>query len=38
MIHGNNVQNNASQGCIIFGPAIRQQIAASGDHVLVVQP
>ena len=38
MIHGNNVQNNASQGCIILGPAIRQQIAASSDHVLVVHP
>jgi len=38
MIHGNNVQNNASQGCIILGPVLRQQIASSGDHVLVVQP
>ena len=38
MIHGNNVQNNASQGCIILGPAIRQQIAASHDTVLKVQP
>ena len=38
MIHGNNIQNNASQGCIILGPAIRQQIAASTDHTLVVQP
>lgn len=38
MIHGNNIQNNASQGCIILGPAIRQQIAASSDSVLVVQP
>ena len=38
MIHGNNVQNNASQGCILLGPAIRQQIAASSDHVLVVHP
>lgn len=37
MIHGNNVQNNASQGCIILGPAIRQQIAASSDNVLEVQ-
>jgi len=36
MIHGNNVQNNASQGCIIMGPAIRQQIANSGDTVLNV--
>ena len=38
MIHGNNVQNNASQGCVILGPTIRQQIAASSDHVLMVQP
>jgi hypothetical protein len=38
MIHGNNTQNNASQGCVILGPAIRQQIAASSDNVLVVQP
>lgn len=38
MIHGNNVQDNASQGCIILGPTIRQQIAASNDHVLTVQP
>lgn len=38
MIHGNNVQNNASQGCIILGPGLRQQIANSGDHVLVVAP
>jgi len=37
MIHGNNVQNSASHGCIILGPAIRQQIANSGDNVLVVQ-
>lgn len=38
MIHGNNVQNNASQGCIILGPMIRQQIAPNSDHILVVQP
>jgi hypothetical protein len=38
MIHGNNVQNDASQGCIILGPSMRQQIAASGDQVLQVQP
>jgi hypothetical protein len=38
MIHGNNIQNNASQGCLIIGPAIRQQIAVSGDTTLVVQP
>jgi len=38
MIHGNNVQNNASQGCIILGPNQRQLIAASGDHILTVVP
>ena len=38
MIHGNNVQNNASQGCIILGPALRQQIANSGDTTLIVVP
>ena len=38
MIHGNNVQNNASQGCIILGPAFRQAIANSGDHILTVLP
>lgn len=38
MVHGNNVQNNASQGCIILGPNQRQQIAASNDNTLVVQP
>ncbi|MBN1669662.1 MAG: DUF2778 domain-containing protein [Kiritimatiellae bacterium] len=37
-IHGNNNTNNASTGCIIMGPAIRQQIAASGDNVLNVVP
>ncbi|HEY9097299.1 MAG TPA: tlde1 domain-containing protein [Thiobacillus sp.] len=38
MIHGNNAQNNASQGCIILGPTLRQQIASSSDHILVVTP
>ncbi len=38
MIYGNNIQNNASQSCIIMSPAIRQQISTSGDHVLMVQP
>lgn len=38
MIHGNNIQDNASQGCVILGPTIRQQIAASNDHVLTVHP
>jgi len=38
LIHGNNAQNNASQGCIIMGLAIRQQVANSGDMQLLVQP
>jgi L,D-peptidoglycan transpeptidase YkuD (ErfK/YbiS/YcfS/YnhG family) len=38
MIHANNAQNNASQGCIVLGPALRQQIANSGDTQLTVQP
>lgn len=35
-IHGNNVNNNASQGCIILGPSIRAAIAKSGDNELKV--
>lgn len=35
-IHGNNVDNNASKGCIILGPSIRTQIARSGDDTLEV--
>lgn len=38
MVHGNNVQNNASQGCIILGPTLRQQIATGNDNTLVVEP
>ena len=38
LIHGNNATNDASQGCIILGPAIRQQIATSGDTALTVVP
>lgn len=38
MIHGDNAANDASQGCIILGPAIRQQIADSGDNELNVVP
>jgi hypothetical protein len=38
MIHGNNLQNNASQGCIVMGPAMRQQMAQSDDRVLQVVP
>ena len=38
LIHGNNAVNNASQGCIILGPTIRNQIASSGDTTLTVVP
>lgn len=37
-IHGSNPESNASQGCVILGPALRQQIADSGDDELVVVP
>jgi Protein of unknown function (DUF2778) len=35
-IHGNNRANDASHGCIILPPAIRQQVASSSDKVLHV--
>jgi hypothetical protein len=35
-IHGNNSANDASHGCVIMGPTIRQQIINSGDPVLIV--
>jgi hypothetical protein len=35
-IHGNNVNNDASHGCVILGPAIRHLIAASDDRTLLV--
>lgn len=35
-IHGDNARHDASHGCIILGPAIRREIAASDDRVLVV--
>lgn len=37
-IHGNNTGNNASHGCIIMPPAVRQQIINSPDPVLNVVP
>jgi hypothetical protein len=39
LIHGgrrNGVPGNASTGCIILGPDIRNQINASGDRDLIV--
>lgn len=35
-IHGNNIANDASHGCIILGPSIRHMVANSGDHDLQV--
>lgn len=35
-IHGDNVSHNASEGCIVLGPAIRRAIAACGDSILTV--
>ena len=35
-IHGNNVQNDASHGCIILGPNIRRLVAGSSDKNLTV--
>lgn len=35
-IHGDNARHDASHGCVILGPAIRQAIADSGDDTLRV--
>ena len=35
-IHGDNARHDASHGCIILGPSIRHQIAASDDRELSV--
>ncbi|QJC55795.1 Protein RhsD [Polaromonas vacuolata] len=37
-IHGNNAANDASHGCVILGPNIRNQINNSADRVLRVVP
>lgn len=38
-IHGNNITNDASHGCIILSHAVREMIANSTDHLLeVVHP
>ena len=37
-IHGDNASHNASHGCPIAPPNVRQQINNSNDHVLVVVP
>ena len=38
IIHGDNrrMDNTASDGCIIMGPSIRNQIGNSGDNILRV--
>src|SRR5215207_4533406 len=36
MIHGDNKASNASEGCIILARPLRELIANSGDHDLVV--
>jgi hypothetical protein len=35
-IHGDNVQHDASHGCIIMPPAVRHEIASSTDRALLV--
>lgn len=35
-IHGNDAQNDASQGCVIIGPTTRKTIATSDDRILTV--
>lgn len=37
-IHGNNSDNDASQGCAIAGPGLRNKINNSSDHILRVVP
>jgi hypothetical protein len=37
-IHGNNSTNDASHGCVVAGPNIRNQINNSSDRVLRVVP
>ena len=35
-IHGDNAKHDASHGCIIMGPSVRNLIATSNDKSLVV--
>lgn len=35
-IHGDNARHDASEGCIILGPAIRRHIARSADDEMEV--
>lgn len=36
-IHGDNSRHDASEGCIILGPGIRERIAKSPDRRLTVE-
>ena len=36
LIHGNNINNDASHGCIILPPAMRHLISDSDDRILIV--
>lgn len=40
LIHGDSMAHpgQASEGCIVLGPAFRRRIATSGDNELVVVP
>jgi len=38
LIHGDNSTHTASEGCIILGPSIRQEIASTFDRDLKVIP
>ena len=36
LIHGDNLRNDASTGCVILAPNVREQISSSGDNQLEV--
>lgn len=38
LIHGNNAENDASQGCIILGPVDREAVALHRVRILEVVP
>lgn len=35
-IHGDNLVHDASEGCVVLGPSIRNLISTSNDKILVV--
>ena len=37
-MHGNNAENDASEGCIIMGPKARDRFKNSPDKILIVAP